>query len=272
MSAFKNRLKALLPPRLLNLLRWCYSPAYRRYRRSLAMEPEVRAVSAALLATFSPPSVLTGPFTGLRYVSGAVGSAFPPKLLGTYEKELHPEIEALIAAAPATLIDIGAAEGYYAAGLASRLPSARVIAFEMDPEGRALLQQMADLNQVGDRLTIHGCCTIDSLRDALASAPSPVFLICDAEGAEAELLNPAQIPALHHVRILVELHPWERHDLLHLLETRFHRARSRRLITSRKRTAADFPPEVHLTATSRQKHAAVQEFRGSTMQWMLIDP
>jgi hypothetical protein len=272
MSPFKDRLKALLPPRLLNMLRWFYSPAYRRYRRARGLEPELHAVSTALVSSIQPPKVLMGPFVGLRYVTDAVGSAFPPKLLGTYEKELHTEIESLIASAPATVIDIGAAEGYYAVGLATRLPQAQVIAFEMDPKGRELLHQMADLNAIRSRLTVHGLCTIDSLRSVLSSATPPIWLICDAEGAEAELLDPVQIPALHHVRLLIELHPWERPDLLNLLESRFHRASSRRLITSRKRTVADFPPGVPINATSRQKHAAVQEFRGSTMQWMLIDP
>jgi hypothetical protein len=272
MSDFKTRLKALLPPGWLDTLRWFYSPAYRRYRRARSLEPDLNAVSASILAAVSPPTVLTGPFTGMRYVTGAVGSAFTPKLLGIYEKELHTEIESLVASAPATLIDIGAAEGYYAVGLATRLHAAQVIAFEMDPEGRDLLQQMANLNQVGSRLTIRGLCTIDSLREVLTSAPSPAFIICDSEGAEAELLDPVQIPALHHVRLLIELHPWERPDLLRLLESRFHHARSIRLITSRKRTAADFPSEVCFTASARQKFAAVQEFRGSTMQWMLIDP
>lgn len=42
--------------------------------------------------------VHTGPFAGMRYIHHALGvqsSAYYPKLLGTYEQELHPLVEGL---------------------------------------------------------------------------------------------------------------------------------------------------------------------------------
>jgi len=92
--------------------------------------------------------VAAGPFTGLRYIKGAVGSAYIPKLLGIYERELNGCVEKACALNFPLIVDVGAAEGYYAVGLARRNPKARVIAFEMEEKGRAKLAEMAQLNGI----------------------------------------------------------------------------------------------------------------------------
>ncbi len=92
--------------------------------------------------------VYSGPFTGMRYGPTAVGSAYIPKLLGTYERELAPLIEQACSQSPRWIVDIGAAEGYYAVGLAMRNKSAQVIAFEDEERGRVSLLRTAELNEV----------------------------------------------------------------------------------------------------------------------------
>jgi methylase of polypeptide subunit release factors len=52
------------------------------------------------------------------------------------------------------VIDIGAAEGYYAIGFARRLPAARVIASDLDPVARLLCWLLARRNGVGDRVSV----------------------------------------------------------------------------------------------------------------------
>ena len=76
--------------------------------------------------------VRLGPFAGMRYVSNSIGGAYLPKLLGIYERELTQVMEAACARQPRLIVDIGAAEGYYAVGLALRNPQATVIAFEAE--------------------------------------------------------------------------------------------------------------------------------------------
>src|ERR1041385_2176536 len=102
--------------------------------------------------------VRLGPFAGMHYVSNSVGSAYLPKLLGIYERELTEVLETECARQPGLIVDIGAAEGYYAVGLALRNPAARIIAFEQNPQGQVALCKMAILNGVADRLQIHGRC------------------------------------------------------------------------------------------------------------------
>ena len=77
----------------------------------------------------------------MRCIGNAAGNAHIhiPKLLGVYERELNPYIEQACALNFPLIVDVGAAEGYYAVGMALRNPSARVIAFEMDARAREAL-------------------------------------------------------------------------------------------------------------------------------------
>jgi hypothetical protein len=47
---------------------------------------------------------------------GALCSTFIPKIIGSYECELHPAIEEIIVNNYAEVWDVGCAEGYYAVG------------------------------------------------------------------------------------------------------------------------------------------------------------
>ncbi len=66
--------------------------------------------------------VLDGPFKGMAYPVRAAEGARAARVLGAYEAGLEPVIETIIRRAYATVIDIGCAEGYYAVGLARRMP------------------------------------------------------------------------------------------------------------------------------------------------------
>src|SRR6185437_13753235 len=69
--------------------------------------------------------VLNGPFKGLKFVGQSNIGVIIPKWVGSYESQLHPIIESVVSAGDyQTIIDVGAAEGYYSVGLAWRLPEA----------------------------------------------------------------------------------------------------------------------------------------------------
>src|ERR1700760_4646091 len=91
-------------------------------------------------------SVASGPFTGMKYINKSAGSAYIPKLLGIYERELHDIIEYVCRLNIRTVINVGAGEGYYAVGLAVRMPFSSVIAFERDPQACAEVRALARLN------------------------------------------------------------------------------------------------------------------------------
>jgi len=151
-----------------------------------------------------PLSVLTGPFTGLKYFNKTVWGPIVPKWMGTYESELHVIVNDILERNYSLVIDVGAAEGYYAVGLARALPEAKVMAFDIDRFARARLRELTRLNGLSNVL-IHSECdhaTIDRLIDHRFRS----LIICDIEGCELELLDPAQATSLGSVDVLVEVH------------------------------------------------------------------
>ena len=104
--------------------------------------------------------VQQGPLAGMHYIDGAIESAYIPKLLGIYERELWPVVASLDATEFRTLVNVGAGEGYYAVGLARRHSDIRVVAFEALEAGRAAIVRMAHLNRVADRIAVRGCCDL----------------------------------------------------------------------------------------------------------------
>lgn len=218
-------------------------------------------------------TVYAGPFRGMKYCDASVGSVFYPKILGAYEKELHDVIEQLISSKPDCVVDIGAAEGYYAVGLARRLPSAKIIAFETTKEGRDLLAEMARINGVTNRIDLRGQCEVEDLRNALEGTARTV-VICDVEGYEQVLLDPEKVPALRTATILVELHEFVVRGISSVIETRFSPTHHVSIILEQPRTRADYPFNNWYTRMLPTAYATyrVQEFRPERMSWMLLRP
>jgi hypothetical protein len=203
---------------------------------------------------------------------GAQGGLIP-KLAGTYECELAGVIERIVARAPRTVIDVGAAEGYYAVGLATRLPTARIVAYEMETPLHALVRRLAEANGVASRLDLRGACSVASLgRDLEASRANATLrdtvIVMDVEGFEDTLLDPAAIPELDDVAVLVEVHDTLVPGVGDRLRARFARTHSIESIRSRARSARDLPPG----ATLDEPEAMLDEGRTRPMDWYLLIP
>jgi hypothetical protein len=150
--------------------------------------------------------VQTGPFRGLRYIDRACGSALAPKIAGTYERELKPFLDQLIIGSPDALVDVGAAEGYYAVGAAVAGWCQHIVAFESDPAARQAMSELMARNGVdASRIELRGSCTPVELEGVLARYQHPA-VIMDVEGFEAFLLDPIRVPHLRTCRLLVEYH------------------------------------------------------------------
>ena len=217
--------------------------------------------------------VRSGPFEGMSYVDVSQGSCYIPKLLGIYERELHAVVEDIIASQPETIIDLGAAEGYYAVGLARRLPDARVVAFEMEERGRAALTAMAAMNGVTDRVEVRGKCEAGDLSHVLANSKSPT-LICDVEGYEDVLLDPVAVPSLAAARILVELHDFISPGLCEKLTQRFLSTHVVERIWQADRSTSEFPWRTLGTLLIPHEYLvwAVNEWRPVRMSWLSMVP
>jgi hypothetical protein len=218
--------------------------------------------------------VAGGPFAGMIYPGQSVGSANWPKRLGVYELELAATVTRFDAAVPPLVINVGAAEGYYALGCARRWPATRVIAYEQDPAGRELLTTFAHRNHVADRVDVRGECTLPELAAVISTSPRGLLLM-DVEGAEDELLEGPVIPALRHYHVLIELHDLRRAALGERLRARFERTHQIEQIDTRPRRPADFtyPANRMLRAyLQKQLYDYADEQRGAPMRWFVLNP
>ena len=163
--------------------------------------------------------VISGPFKGLKYINEVIWGSITPKWLGSYETELNSIIEEIIHEKYPVIIDIGSAEGYYAAGMAFRLPSSTVFAFDTDFISRRQLSRMARLNNLTNNIKIGKYCSFDIINSI---SGTKTLIISDIEGYERYLLDPKQCDILTKLDILVELHNVEeRPDTDELLFSRF---------------------------------------------------
>jgi hypothetical protein len=211
-----------------------------------------------------------GIFAGMRYVDQSIGSEYYPKLLGTYEKELHHVFEALFQKSFEQFVDIGAAEGYYAVGVALRT-NWNVIAFEANPE--TPLPELARLNEVTERITLKGACDLGDLADALEGKPQSLLLV-DVETAEFALLDPRFIPNLKTATIIVEVHDCFMHGIGDRIRSRFSQSHRIDHIDCVPRSFKDCPvsfpslpfdPEVYTLEYMNER-------RPDGMYWLILTP
>lgn len=218
--------------------------------------------------------VESGPFAGLRLPERAFCGPVLAKRAGTYERELVPWIERVLTARPGLIVDVGAAEGYYAVGFARALPESRIIAFEGEAEARALLAECIAVNGSPANIGVAGWCNAPALEAALHGSGDACVLI-DAEGAEREILDPAAVPSLARATVLVELHDFIVPGIRALLESRFAPTHRIEAMPARPRTVDDFPvPLTFLEKLCYGKHIAnALTDRGvANMEWLLMTP
>ncbi len=149
--------------------------------------------------------VKNGPFKGLVYPNlKATGSRIYPKLLGSYEKELHSEIENLLLNNQYnSILDIGCAEGYYAIGFAVRQPNAIIYAYDLAEMAREMCYKMAVVNKVDDRVIINSYCSPEIIKNFNLENS---LIFCDCEGFESELFNSNNVSNLKKCTLIIETH------------------------------------------------------------------
>ena len=149
--------------------------------------------------------VLSGPFKGMRYGDFSYNSALIPKLLGTYEADLHGWVGEALGAGYDAVINIGCAEGYYAVGFAYANPGIDVVAFDTSSVALDMMSKLAALNGLQDRVRVADARTPAELESLLRRYRRPLLFI-DIEGAEDELLDIRRAPSIASADMIVETH------------------------------------------------------------------
>jgi hypothetical protein len=220
-----------------------YPRALTRWRRAQgAYRAKRTAVYTRRFVGWHGLTVTGGPFVGLRY-PGTEPLSLVPKLLGVYESELHGPVEDAIRAQPDVIVNVGAADGYYAVGLARRCPDARVIAYEADGGQAELCRRVAAANHVD--VEVRGAAG----RDDLGAAS---LIVMDCEGCERTLLEPPLEAA-----VIVELHDFLDPGVGDAIAARFAPTHDVTLIPT-----APQPPTRH----------PLSEQRPGPMRWAVMTP
>jgi hypothetical protein len=201
--------------------------------------------------------VRRGPLKGLRYPPELVGKvdALVPKLIGSYEAELHEPLERLLSP---TVVNIGSADGYYAVGLA-RL-GLRVRAFDPDRTGRETTLRLAEFN--GVTVTVSGAFKPETLREL---DDGTGLILCDCEGCEANVLQP---DLLRDCNLIVELHDFVKPGLGDQVVKRFSSTHDVEVIPQRPRDTSTFSEVEGLP----HPELAVAEGRPEQMRWAVMTP
>ena len=197
-------------------------------------------------------------------------------LLGTYELELAPLIEELCGKHFDVVINIGAEFGYYAAGLALRMPGAKIIAFEAQQQLHYHIRRTAKDNGVDGRVSVRGSCDADLLNSAIPD-DKKCLVVMDCEGGEFGLLDPLKVPKLRGCHVLVELHEYMFPGSPDVITDRFRPTHKIIEIPGRPRTAADFPLKLHwcfMLPVLKKYYIlnTMNEWRRKQMKWLYLEP
>ncbi len=188
-------------------------------------------IDAIVMNIFPDLTVRHGVFRGLKYPERkSIGSALFPKLLGSYERELQPILQEICHDAYTEIINIGCAEGYYAVGLAMRIPSTRVFAYDTDEEAIRLCKKMAMLNSVDKRVFVGSFCDPNTLRRIPLTKKG--LILSDCEGYEKYLFAEALVPYLESHDLLIEIHDFIDPSISSTIRRRFKESHEFEVIRS----------------------------------------
>jgi precorrin-6B methylase 2 len=208
-----------------------------------------------------------GPFAGMEYVAEATEGALIPRLLGTYESELHPYLTNFAKAGLDCVIDVGCAEGYYAVGLARLMPEVTVHAYDIAEKARIACRELAEKNGVADRVVIGGEFKPDGFE---AFAGRRVLVMVDAEGAELDILQPALSLALAGMSVIVETHDLYRAGARATLIERF--SPTHEIVQVVQQPKAFNPPPWFVKLNHLDQLLAVWEWRARPTPWLVMRP
>jgi len=222
---------------------------------------------------FPKKEVLHGSFKGVKYPAlNSIGSTLYPKLLGSYEQEVHGVLEKICNTQYSEIINIGCGEGYYAVGLGRRIQNAKIFAFDTDADARRLCQEMAEINQIQNRLEVNTFCTSNYLENFKFTTKG--LIVCYCEGFEIKLFNQSNIKNLERCDLLIETHDFIDISISSALSELFASTHNVVVIKSiddiEKAKTYHYPETEGMDLAKKKKLFA--EKRPAIMEWLFFTP
>jgi len=214
--------------------------------------------------------VKSGFFKGMYYLPYAEWGNPGNKLLGTYERELLTCWEDIDSNNPRVIFNIGAAEGYYAVGFASKWMESEVYAWESDNASRRLLLKNALANTVNERIHLLAKCLESSLFEMILQK-SPDLILIDVEGDEQHLCSDRCIKSELNATWVIECHD---ESIVEILMGRFLNTHKVSLVSNEMRSpsdAASLLPRICLLLP-KDFDRLVDEGRPIPTPWLIASP
>jgi SAM-dependent methyltransferase len=252
-----------------------YAQAARRavYEQAQRIGPGQAPPPSSIDPPLAGLTVRHGVFAGMKYPSmKAIGSQIYPKLLGSYEREIQPLLERLCSKNYSEIVDVGCAEGYYAVGLAMRIPGAKVFAFDTNRDAVELCERMARVNGVSDRLFTGRFCDPSTLKNLPLTEKA--LILSDCEGYEKTLFTGETARLLARHDLLIEVHDFVDIEISAYLRRVFgstHTVESYSSIDDIQKAHLYSYPELDgLDLAARKRILA--EHRPAIMEWLYMQP
>jgi hypothetical protein len=211
--------------------------------------------------------VQAGPFAGMRLGQHSAEGCHAPKLLGCYEQALHPHFERFITRGFDAVLNIGCAEGYYAIGLARRMPGTKIFAHDLNEGAQRACRTLAEANGVADRISIGGLVRGE---DFARFADLKTLVLVDIEGGEEALLDPMAFPALRRMTLIVECHEERRLGMTDLIAARF--AASHQVTREEQPFSQPELPTWMKGLGHLDQLLAIWEWRIAPTPWLVLEP
>jgi hypothetical protein len=211
--------------------------------------------------------VMQGPLAGMDFLPQSAEGCHIAKLLGCYEQPLQPFIEQAISNAYPTILNIGCAEGYYAVGMARRMPSTQVLAFDLNPKAQEVCNALAQKNEVSDRVKVGA---LFKPEDFAKYANQKVLVLCDIEGAEKDLLDPELAPALKGMDLIVESHECLILGITQTLIDRFKDTHQITLVQDNGQRQLQDVPQWFNNLAHLDQLLATWEWRSGATPWLVL--
>lgn len=239
----------------------------------LAIHERQLILSLDLDKTFDS-TVTYGPLKGFRLTKNSWWAARErgAMLLGLYEIEVLESLNN-IPSRYHTLIDLGAADGYYGIGVLAGNLFQKSICYEISERGRETIKENALLNGVSDRVEIRGIANKAFFKEIDEATLENSVLLIDIEGGEFEIANKETFEALRKSIIIIELHEWMLSDGKSELERLISNSRPTHTVselTTGPRNPGSFHELKKYSDTDRW--LICSEGRQRVMQWLRFDP
>ena len=221
-------------------------------------------------------TVKYGPFTRLKLSESASWGKLDTAsmLFGLYEA---PVVSYLAEAAEKykrrIFIDLGAADGFYVAGMLQSGQISHSYGYELDGERRSAIAQLSRLNNIESQITIRGLANSNFVDDFSSVELEQALLLIDIEGHEFELIQDMDLMKLRKTILVIELHDFfvnNPRDAVARLVARISETHKIKVIGTGARNL-DHIPELHRLHDS-DRWLICSEGRQAKMNWLCCEP